>query len=43
VTGGIAISACPEFDVPADQQQMEMTMHWLQGEFARRLAVPGVA
>jgi hypothetical protein len=41
--GGITISACPEFDVPADRQQMEMTMHWLQGEFAWRLAVPGVA
>lgn len=41
--GGITISACPEFDVPADQQQMEMTMHWLKGEFAQRLAVPGVA
>jgi hypothetical protein len=29
--GGITISACPEFDVPADQQQMEMTMRWLAG------------
>jgi len=36
--GGITISTCPEFDVPADRQQMELTMHWLKGEVARRLA-----
>lgn len=40
--GGIAINACPEFDVPADRLQTEMTMHWLQGEFARRLAELGL-
>lgn len=39
VTGGsITISACPEFDVPADQQEMEMTMRWLRDEFGRQLA-----
>ena len=41
--GGIIISACPEFDVPADEQQIEMTMRWLQAEFARRLALLGLA
>ena len=44
VTGdGITVSACAEFDVPADQQLMEMTIRWVQGEFAQRLAAPAVA
>jgi hypothetical protein len=41
--GGITIGAFPEFDVPVNQQQMEMTIRWLRAEFARQLAVPGVA
>ena len=41
--GGITVSACPEFGVSADDQQMETTMRWLQGEFAQRLTTPDVA
>ena len=36
--GHIAVSACPEFGVNADEQQIETTMRWLQVEFRKRLA-----
>lgn len=38
-TGGIAVSACPEFVDTVDDHQVEKTMRWLQAEFGRRLAV----